>query len=367
MDEGKGHFAFPDVLASGLPRAVAFPKVEEVVLDLKGEAHAFAQSPHPLDGLVVRPSRGRSARTTRGKEGGGLAPDDVEVDFLCDVQAPCLFNLEQLTLAHLPHGARSDFQQVISLGIHGCQKPSRQEVVPDKHGNLLLPEGLDAENATSKRAFVDHIVVHQSCGVQEFDEGRGGVGTVGGVAIGTHPSMQACAQEHKHGTHLLALASKDVTHDGVEEDDVGGNRLTEFGLERIHVPLQKGLHTFQIGSRFRHDTKVARQRKGDTQSMAWAVLLGAGVYLRIMLRSMTGYGKAEGAVGSRKYTVEVRSLNGKNLDLSVRMPSVLKEKEMALRKELGARIVRGKSDVAIHFEADASDARHELNVPVIDQ
>lgn len=86
-----------------------------------------------------------------------------------------------------------------------------------------------------------------------------------------------------------------------------------------------------------------------------------------MLRSMTGYGKAEGAVGSRKYTVEVRSLNGKNLDLSVRMPSVLKEKEMELRKELGARIVRGKSDVAIHFEADAAEARHELNGPVIEK
>ena len=85
-----------------------------------------------------------------------------------------------------------------------------------------------------------------------------------------------------------------------------------------------------------------------------------------MLRSMTGYGKAEGAVGSRKYTVEVRSLNGKNLDLSVRMPSVLKEKEMELRKQLGARIVRGKSDVAIHFEADAAEARHELNGPVIE-
>ena len=86
-----------------------------------------------------------------------------------------------------------------------------------------------------------------------------------------------------------------------------------------------------------------------------------------MLRSMTGYGKAEGAVGSRKYTVEVRSLNGKNLDLSVRMPSVLKEKEMELRKQLGARIVRGKSDVAIHFEADAAEVRHELNGPVIEK
>ena len=82
---------------------------------------------------------------------------------------------------------------------------------------------------------------------------------------------------------------------------------------------------------------------------------------------MTGYGKAEGAVGSRKYTVEVRSLNGKNLDLQVRMPSVLKQKEMDLRTELGARIVRGKSDVAIHFEADASEARHELNGPAIRQ
>ncbi|MEC7692794.1 MAG: YicC/YloC family endoribonuclease, partial [Bacteroidota bacterium] len=84
-----------------------------------------------------------------------------------------------------------------------------------------------------------------------------------------------------------------------------------------------------------------------------------------MLRSMTGYGKAEGPVGSRKYTVEVRSLNGKNLDLQVRMPSVLKQKEMDLRTELGARIVRGKSDIAIHFEADAAEARNELNAPVI--
>jgi uncharacterized protein (TIGR00255 family) len=60
-------------------------------------------------------------------------------------------------------------------------------------------------------------------------------------------------------------------------------------------------------------------------------------------------------------------LNGKNLDLQVRMPSVLKQKEMDLRTELGARIVRGKSDVAIHFEADASEARHELNGPAIRQ
>ncbi|MEY3010486.1 MAG: hypothetical protein RLZZ314_1128 [Bacteroidota bacterium] len=80
---------------------------------------------------------------------------------------------------------------------------------------------------------------------------------------------------------------------------------------------------------------------------------------------MTGYGKSEGAVGSRKYTVEVRSLNGKNLDMTVRMPSVLKEKEMDLRTEVGAFIGRGKCDVAIHFEADAAEVKQELNSPVV--
>lgn len=80
---------------------------------------------------------------------------------------------------------------------------------------------------------------------------------------------------------------------------------------------------------------------------------------------MTGYGKSEGAVGSRKYTVEVRSLNGKNLDMTVRMPSVLKEKEMDLRTEVGAFIVRGKCDVAVHFEADAAEVKQELNAPVV--
>ena len=44
---------------------------------------------------------------------------------------------------------------------------------------------------------------------------------------------------------------------------------------------------------------------------------------------------------------------------------MLKQKEMDLRTELGARIVRGKSDIAIHFEADAAEARNELNAPVI--
>ena len=65
---------------------------------------------------------------------------------------------------------------------------------------------------------------------------------------------------------------------------------------------------------------------------------------------MTGYGKAEGAVGSRKYTVEVRSLNGKNLDLQVRMPSVLKQMETFHRRLIFTNLPRIMLILQIYME-----------------
>ena len=92
----------------------------------------------------------------------------------------------------------------------------------------------------------------------------------------------------------------------------------------------------------------------------------AGVFCGMIL-SMTGYGKAEAHIGARKYTAEVRSLNGKGLDLSVRMPSRFREREMDLRKKLGKAVIRGKSDLMIHFESDASDVRHLVNTDLVSQ
>lgn len=80
---------------------------------------------------------------------------------------------------------------------------------------------------------------------------------------------------------------------------------------------------------------------------------------------MTGYGKASAVIGNRRYTVELRSLNGKQLDLGIRMPSAFREKEMELRKWLGQEVVRGKSDLMIQYETEGPDARHELNVVLI--
>jgi uncharacterized protein (TIGR00255 family) len=84
-----------------------------------------------------------------------------------------------------------------------------------------------------------------------------------------------------------------------------------------------------------------------------------------MIRSMTGYGKAEGVIGNRKYSVEVRSLNSKQFDLNIRMPSVFREKEMGLRKLLRESVIRGKCDFFLSYEQDPSEGKHEINTKLV--
>ncbi len=74
-----------------------------------------------------------------------------------------------------------------------------------------------------------------------------------------------------------------------------------------------------------------------------------------MLFSMTGYGKAEKQVNNKNIRVEIRSLNSKNLDLKIKIPSEYKEKEMLIRNFIYENLKRGKVDFSIQIE-DLSEA-----------
>ena len=74
-----------------------------------------------------------------------------------------------------------------------------------------------------------------------------------------------------------------------------------------------------------------------------------------MIKSMTGYGIASFDSGSTKYTVEIKSLNSKFLELSLRLPKAFSEKEFQLRNECNKQIERGKVNLSINVEqADSS-------------
>ena len=86
-----------------------------------------------------------------------------------------------------------------------------------------------------------------------------------------------------------------------------------------------------------------------------------------MIYSMTGYGKSVLQLPSKKVTIELKSLNSKSLDLNARMPSIYREKELAIRKLIANKLVRGKIDFSIYVETTAEDTSTQINTPVVKQ
>lgn len=80
-----------------------------------------------------------------------------------------------------------------------------------------------------------------------------------------------------------------------------------------------------------------------------------------MVKSMTGYGKAQGEFANRMITVEIRSLNGKQLDLSVRTPMLYRQLEYDIRSRASKCLVRGKVEINVSIETAGNRATANIN------
>ena len=80
-----------------------------------------------------------------------------------------------------------------------------------------------------------------------------------------------------------------------------------------------------------------------------------------MIQSMTGYGKGESRTNLKKFKVEIKTLNSKGLDISIKYPNFYREKELTWRKKIREKLERGKIDVFINYESEQSktDINHK--------
>ncbi len=80
---------------------------------------------------------------------------------------------------------------------------------------------------------------------------------------------------------------------------------------------------------------------------------------------MTGYGKAELNLKNANFTIEVRSLNSKQIDANVKMSSIYRDKEIGLRKLLSEKLQRGKIELSIWRMKSESNSKYTLNTELI--
>lgn len=86
-----------------------------------------------------------------------------------------------------------------------------------------------------------------------------------------------------------------------------------------------------------------------------------------MVHSMTGYGRAEKTFDQETLSVEIKSLNSKNLDLSVRLPQALRIFELNLRKHLSSTLIRGKVEVFVQYTSQKLTPQAQLNAAIIEE
>jgi uncharacterized protein (TIGR00255 family) len=84
-----------------------------------------------------------------------------------------------------------------------------------------------------------------------------------------------------------------------------------------------------------------------------------------MIRSMTGYGKAECELAQKKVTIEVKSLNSKQLDVNTRIPGIYRDKEIEIRREISDKLIRGKVDLSLYTESLGVDSNSAINSSVV--
>jgi uncharacterized protein (TIGR00255 family) len=83
---------------------------------------------------------------------------------------------------------------------------------------------------------------------------------------------------------------------------------------------------------------------------------------------MTGYGRTEAVLNGKRYTVEIKSLNHRYLEISLRLPAVLSTLELEIKKKISGKLSRGRTDVTIRMDSEygsVSEGRYELNLPLI--
>jgi uncharacterized protein (TIGR00255 family) len=80
---------------------------------------------------------------------------------------------------------------------------------------------------------------------------------------------------------------------------------------------------------------------------------------------MTGFGKTEFEVGNKKITLEIKSLNSKQLDISTRVPAIYREKDIEIRRLISEMLIRGKVDFALYLDNLGTESSSKINAEIV--
>ena len=228
-DEREGDLALAQVAAHGLSERLGVAgEVEQVVHQLKRDAEVEPVLAQRLPLVRCRRAQAAANLGASGKQVRRLAPDDVEVLVLGDVDVAVLGELVQLAFNHPQRDVAQQPNQVERVFGEGQRHRLDVEEVAQQDRDVVAPLRVGRQTSPSHFRIVDDVVVDERRRVDELDHGRMENRALAGVAAqpGGH-------QQHR-GAHALAAGTLDVAADAGDYIDA---RLQMLGV-RVFDPLE---------------------------------------------------------------------------------------------------------------------------------
>ncbi len=208
VDQGQGGLALGQVVAHVLAQCLGVTFIVEQVVD-QLESHAQVVTEHAQGLALGIGSLGQGRSTVGGgfEQHGGLAADDVHVDVLGGAGVANPRQLQHFTLGNDPGRPGQDLHDRHRPQLDHHLERAGIEEITDQHAWGVAPQGVGRGAAAAHARHVDHVIVQQGGGVQEFDGCRQQPQVVAPVAQGL------AAQQHQQWAQALATGRRDIVAD----------------------------------------------------------------------------------------------------------------------------------------------------------
>ena len=233
-DDRQGDFAFAQVAADRLAeRGGVGGVVEQVVDQLERDAEVEAVVAQRV-GLLRRDVAEHPADLRApAEQEGGLAPDDLEMLVLGDVDVAGLGELIKLALDHPQRDVAEHPDDLERVLRERHRHALDVEIVPEQDGDVVAPARMDGQTAAPEVGAVDDVVVDQRGGMDELDHRRVEHGAVAGV------SAEPRRHQQDRGADPFASAALDVAAHLGDERHAGLDVADELLLDRLEVAADR--------------------------------------------------------------------------------------------------------------------------------
>ena len=211
MKRGQSQLPLHHIISGRFAYFLALGVIENIILYLKTKPDIFTEQTRRFRLFIASPHRESARLRTSCKEHGRLLADNVEIDFLGEMEIADVGKLQKFTICQILPQARDDIDNVMVTGHAHLHQRCCKQIIACQYGYFIIENGINGELSTAFSTFVHYIIVHKAGVMKKFQRNRSMQG------CRTYLAKKLRSQKHQNGAHHLPVLLPDMRNYAVQQ------------------------------------------------------------------------------------------------------------------------------------------------------